>query len=474
MRAAALVLVLGFATVAQAANDGGPLRDRRWGASPADNGIAYVPFDIASSAPNDFANVAALQANGMLLLGGQASVSSTASDLALARLLPASGMLDLGFGSSGRLRLATAFGNGFSDIAVNASGAIVYTNMLSTSTFAIGRLLANGTPDIGFDGDGRRALAASAFLPLGSYLFVPKFIAQPDGKTVVIATVAREVPDLQVRVVATRLNADGSTDTSFGGQGTGYASFAPDNGGTSVAQAAAVVRLADGRFLVGGYAYRIGGSGYDMMTLRLSADGVLDTTYGNGGYAFVAFDEGGALNDLLAALTVDPAGRAIVIGDIDNLSNRPRMAVARLTPAGQLDTGFGNGGRVLIEIRAGAAWEYARAVAALPDGRVLVAGTSALCACGGQGDAGTLTQLSASGQVNRHFGVNGTERIGSDPGPDAQILPVAQMIVSGDYAYLAGWANSPLGVSNNREFATARLIVPLFKGGFEVAAPAPL
>jgi hypothetical protein len=80
--------------------------------------------------------------------------------------------------------------------------------------------------------------------------------------------------------------------------------------------------------------------------------------------------------------------------------------------------------------------------------------------------------FASNGQINRYFGVTGTERFGSDPGPDAQILPVAQTFVSGDHAYLTGWANNPLGF-NNQDFASARVIVPLFRGGFDAAAPAP-
>ena len=109
----------------------------------------------------------------------------------------------------------------------------------------------------------------------------------------------------------------------------------------------------------------------------------------------------------------------------------------------------------------------------LRDGRVLVAGKSALCARGGQGDAGTLTMFAVNGQINRFFGVNGTERFGADPGPDAQILPISKMFTAGDHAYVGGWANSPMGSANNREFATARVIVPLFRGGFDVATPGP-
>lgn len=472
MQAAGLGMALMTSALALAANDGGPLRDRTWGAVPADNGIAYTRFDIGGSL-GDVSNVAVLQPDGKLVMGGSAEVSSTASDVALARILPANGVLDLGFGTAGRQRLGTAYNNGIVDMAVMADGRIVYTTMLTATTLAVGRLLADGTPDTSFDFDGRRALSATAFVPLGTILSAPTIIVQPDGKIVLFAGGGRGTPDIQLFAVATRLNTDGSTDTTFGGQGTGYGNYAPANGTTPVAQANAAVRMANGQLMVGGVAYRAGGSGLDMIVFRLSSSGILDTSYGTGGFGIVAFDLGGSLDDFLTGLAIDGAGRTVVTGYINDADNRPRMAVARLTSSGQSDTTFGTSGRTVYEVRAGAVWEYARSVAVFPDGRILVGGTSALCACGGQGDAGTLTMFASNGQINRFFGVNGTERFGADPGPDAQILPVARMFVSGDHAYVTGWANSPMGAANNREFASARVIVPLFRGGFDVASPAP-
>ena len=80
--------------------------------------------------------------------------------------------------------------------------------------------------------------------------------------------------------------------------------------------------------------------------------------------------------------------------------------------------------------------------------------------------------FASNGQINRFFGVDGTEIFGTEFGPDAQILPVAQMFVSGDYAYLTGWAHNPIG-TGNEDFASARVVVPLFRSGFETADPAP-
>ena len=469
MTAVWLGVALGSATAVQAANEAGPMRDLGWGATPADNGIAYVPFDTAG-ASGGHASLVALQPDGKLVLGGVAAAPSGGVE-AFARLLQPHGALDLGFGTAGRVRLGPLVIDGPTSMAITADGKIVYTAFLTSTTFVIWRLLADGTPDMSFDLDGRRAFSVTAFMPLGSILRTQHVVAQPDGKIVIFTGAGRTAPDVQVYAVATRLNIDGSTDTTFGGQGTGVGRYAPNNDGTPVAQANAAVLLPDGQFVVGGIAYRSGGSSSDLITFRLSANGVLDTGYGTDGFGIVAFDQGGLLDDYLSGVAVDSAGRAVVTGNFDDATNRPRAAVARFTASGQADTSFGAGGRVFYAVHADATREYSRSVAVLSGDRILVAGTTVLCECT-QAIVGTITQFESNGQINRLFGVDGTELIGRYPGPEAQVLYASQMAVSGDYAYLVGSADLP-SATNVQAFASTRVIVPLFRSGFDGGAPAP-
>lgn len=452
------------------AGDGGPLRDIGWGASVADDGIAYVPFDIGGSM-DDRATAAALQPDGRLVIGGYAAASSSNQYLAMTRTTSAQGTSDPEFGTNGKLRL-DASTDQISDVAVLSDGGIVYAAKTSQSTLVIGRLLSDGTADSSFNGNGRRLMAATAFISAGSLLARPKIVIQPDGKIVVFTGAEHTIPDPQLVAAATRLNTDGSTDTTFGGQGTGYGAYAPPNGATSEAVPAAVVRLTNGQFLVAGFGMHDGGSGSDAIIFRLSADGVLDTTYGNGGYAFVAFDLGGTLDDYATGMAIDSAGRAVISLNITDAQGRPRAALARLTSAGQLDSSFGVGGRVQYEARASSSAEYSNSVAVLPDGRILVAGTSTLCGCGGQPDAGILTLFTSAGQVIPYFGESGTEYFGTADGPDSQILEIASMVVSGDYVYVVGRAHNPAGTDNN-DFASARVLVPLFRSGFETVVTGP-
>ena len=196
---AVLVLYAGAAY----AGDGGPVRDLGWGAVVADNGIAYVPFDIGGSM-DDRAAVSALQPNGELVLGGYATTSSSPPDLAIVRTVSSQGAPDAGFGTNGKLRLGAST-DAINDVAILADGRIVYAARTSQTTLVIGRLLSDGTSDATFNGTGRRLLAASAFISVGSLLSTPKLLVQADGKIVVVTTAQHTIPDVQQVAAATRL-----------------------------------------------------------------------------------------------------------------------------------------------------------------------------------------------------------------------------------------------------------------------------
>ncbi len=465
-------LVLCCATAVQAANDAGPQRDLSWGVHPADNGLSYIAFDIAGSG-TDIAGAATVQADGRYVIGGIVATSSALPaswDAALARLQPSHGVLDAGFGTGGRARLGPGFDLGVTDLVAMADGRLVYATRTAPNVISIGRLLADGTPDPGFDGDGRRSFTASTFLPAGDGLAAPKIAVQADGRIVVASSITRFVHDYESHALVLRLHADGSTDTTFG-DGSGFALYAPAGDASPAATATAIARLADGRWLVGGSVRPAAAGVTKMATFRLSADGVLDTSYGTQGFAFLAVGQSGLVGDDLTALAIDTQGRAVVTGNIYlTLHERWRIAVARYTAQGTVDPGFGDDGTTVLDIDAGSESETSHSIAVLPGGRLLVGGRSMLCGACSLPDAATLTQLERDGSVNRFFGIDGSERFGSEAGPPSQVLSALHMQVAGDHVYLAGMATSPTGSS--LDFATARLIVPLFKGGFDVADPA--
>jgi uncharacterized delta-60 repeat protein len=93
-----------------------------------------------------------------------------------------------------------------------------------------------------------------------------------------------------------------------------------------------------------------------------AAAGDLDPTFGVGGTVTVS--------DLtIFAMALQPDGKIVVAGVSVDV-----FGLARLNPDGSLDASFGTGGLVTTDF--GAAFEAAYAVALLPDGRIVAAGTA--------------------------------------------------------------------------------------------------
>jgi uncharacterized delta-60 repeat protein len=161
-----------------------------------------------------------------------------------------------------------------------------------------------------------------------------------------------------------RLNADLTPDASFGGgDGAVPLDFDP----------LAVAAAPGGKILLSG---RVGaGTGSSAALARFSADGSPDTSFG-GGDGVVTADFGPSA-DYANDLAVLPDGRVVVaLGGAAPPSDAApsEFAVARFTADGRLDTTFGDRGRTSLSAAAG---DSANAVAVDGAGRILVAGTIA-------------------------------------------------------------------------------------------------
>ncbi|HEX6179703.1 MAG TPA: T9SS type A sorting domain-containing protein [Chitinophagaceae bacterium] len=180
------------------------------------NGFASIDLGPrASISPDNGANRLALQADGKIV--GTASIYNlnTLTLNVLVFRLKVNGTLDSSFGINGLIRIP--IGNGNSQgrgILVHPDGKIIVaaTYWLGTANSnAIIQLLPNGTPDNSFVGNGIRTFH------LGASNESPKAILlQPDGKLLIAVSVW--VNDNNDMAVA-RMNPDGSFDNSFNGVG---------------------------------------------------------------------------------------------------------------------------------------------------------------------------------------------------------------------------------------------------------------
>jgi len=158
--------------------------------------------------------------------------------------------------------------------------------------------------------------------------------------------------------------------------------------------------------------------------VRLSADGSLDPTFGSGGITPIGWLDAAVQDD----------GRILVLG-----STRTRGAtewdptVTRLYPNGAVDTSFGDGGVIALDL--GRSYDQANAIAVTPEGKIVIAGTSATRRDErtGSGDGrAVVLRLRPGGAPDRSFSGDGrrilTEEVDAYP-TDVASAPRGAVIV---------------------------------------------
>jgi len=337
------------------------------------------------------------------------------------------GDLDTSFSGNGKKAINFGGTDEVQAVLVQPNGRIVLAGSGGASTmFCVARLRSNGLLDttfgsrgkrtIDFGGEDERAFAAAL---------------QPDGKIVVVG-------DSHVQQVAiTRLNANGSLDTTFSADGRKRFSWG------AVSRATGVVVLSSGKLVLGGFS---GPEGGNIQAARLNANGALDATFGAGGIATV--DLGGtefgnamarqANGRILIAGSSDVAGGVVVrlrstgvlapefngghvsipgavtlnavlvqpdrkIAVAGNTVGLAQMTVARLMPNGTPDGGFGTNGLVTIDF--GTLADIVGGAVLQPDGKIVVAGYS-------QSDEDVaVVRLNADGSPDATFGTAGKAKV---------------------------------------------------------------
>ncbi|MBL8487153.1 MAG: hypothetical protein JNK22_08715, partial [Rhodocyclaceae bacterium] len=218
---------------------------------------------ITDFGSGDVARAVAVQADGMLLVTG--ITGSVSSDFSLARYT-AAGALDTAFGTGGTLTADIAAADSGNAVAVQADGKIVVVGT-SSGDIAVLRFNADGTPDNGFDGDGK---AVASLLPFDSGSCVA---LQADGK-ILVGGKAEDAGSSRFALL--RFNADGTLDDAFGTAGVVQTAFGSGfYAGDSAAYGIAV--QPDGKIVVTGTAF-VGGT-RDIGLVRYNRDGSLDLSF---------------------------------------------------------------------------------------------------------------------------------------------------------------------------------------------------
>jgi uncharacterized delta-60 repeat protein len=288
----------------------------------------------------------AIARDGSILVGGEAS-----EHMAAARYHP-DGTLDHGFSGDGKVTLNVLPGIDIAYALGLSSGGRVVLGGVAFPTvghgeFALVRLNHDGTPDLGFGGDGK----VTTQFPGGG--LIRDLIVGSGGA--IVATGSGD--GAHVGVAVARYLPSGELDGAFGDGGT----FVTDVGVDI--HVSEFVRLASGKYMVAG-SVALTQATSKIGLVRLNANGKPDGTFGPNGLVTSQF----ATGFVVEAIARVPHG-FLVSGNRDS-GNRFRATVARFKGKGALDPAFGDGGSVVLAFPASDASD----VVVRGNGRILLAG----------------------------------------------------------------------------------------------------
>ncbi len=407
----------------------------------SDDGSQITPFMDGATLRSSQGRDVAVQPDGKIVVAGFAS-NGTNHDFALARY-KTDGGLDTFFSGTGLI--TTSFGSGvdlINALALQPDGKIVVAGQTQSAgryVFALARYTSTGGLDTSFNGGG-------VTVTFGSGNDVALGVAVgPDGKITVVGYTTGATVDMAIA----RLNADGTPDFTFDGDGKRTLAI-----GSQSEEAFDVAVLGDGKTLVAGYSFNAAGNP-DFTVARLLAGGGLDATFGSGGIAVIPAGTG---FDEVRDMAVQADGRIVLAGhSYPSGSSNADFAVVRCLANGSLDTTFNGTGKVVTAIGSGI--DVCNGVAVQRDGKIVCVGTA--------NSASTdmaVVRYNPDGTLDTTF--DGDGKVTLAPGTQDDELYALALDANGDIV-AAGYSS----FSSVPQFVVVRLIGGpnelLVNGGFE-------
>jgi uncharacterized delta-60 repeat protein len=321
----------------------------------------------------DSARAVAVQPDGRIVAAGRAGSASRWFGLARYR---SDGMLDPTFGDDGRvitnLTDGTDQANG---VVIQPNGKIVAAGGAG-SRFGLARYRPNGYLDPVFGSDG----TVTTDFPQGGDVALDVAL-QSDGK-IVAAGVARDS-----RFAVARYNANGTLDSTFGGDGRVTTTFA----GSDLA-------LGHGVGVRGNKVVVVGGVVGKFAVARYRANGTLDPTFSGDGRLTTDFTPG---FDSAQDVAIQPDGKIVAAGTTGEGTD-PAFALARYEGDGTLDPTFSDNGKLTTQFPFGE--DIAHGVALQADGKIVAAGAT--------GEGGPFSRFAVAryledGALDGTFGAGG-------------------------------------------------------------------
>jgi uncharacterized delta-60 repeat protein len=307
-----------------------------------------------------------------------------------------SGTLDASFGTGGKLTTDLGLTNYAYSTIVQPDGKILVGGNIANGypnygDFLLVRYNADGTPDNSF---GVNSIVTTNF-SANSNEGITSIALQADGKIVAAGSSGPFNSGRDYQFAIARYNANGTLDANFGSGGK-----TTTNIGDYEDNASALVIQPDGKIILGGTTENAGA--YNSIALtRYNTDGTLDNTFGNAGLVITV--AGAANGSSISSIALQPNGKILAFGNVNDVSVNDDFIVVRYKPTGAVDKSFGTSGITTTDL--GSAADYAASIMTLPNGKILVGGSTNNLSITNQDFA--LVRYNSNGIIDNSFGNGG-------------------------------------------------------------------
>ncbi len=229
---------------------------------------------------------------------------------------------------------------------------------------------------------------------------------------------------------------DGNVNLSFGDTGIAIKAV-----GGATTELRALKLSPDGKLIAGGSTYFQGNRSF--MLIKYEVDGKIDQSFAGGNGLSIGFNDNAELNDFC----FQRDGKIIAAGLVER-NNDDLFAMARVSPTGILDPGFGVNGKVETAIGKDSRAEFA---GVLGDNRILL---------GGVGDGiwsedYALARYNPDGTLDKSFSYDGISTKNIGPADD---IVLAGTIQSDGKLILVGTSEKPSSSFSRYYLSVARFI----------------
>ena len=327
------------------------------------NGRVLTPFNFNGASSNDRALAVAIRpSNGKIVVAGYCQAVPAIEERFCLAQYDTDGSLDPTFGTGGQVMTAMLGGlQQIVAVAYQSDGKIVAAGNCNQD-LCLARYNTDGTLDTTFDGDGKvftdinsgnNDQAAALAMLAGDKILVAGTSGTPSGAGYILLA---------------RYNANGSLDNGFG---TGGLALTP-LGETGVVPFAMAVN---------GSAIYLGGGGGPLLSLAIgkfnSSTGALDTSWATNGYTYGNNADPQLYSSVAWGLAIQN-GKLVTAGTCAVPFVGTNFCLARFTADGAIDTSFGNTASTTDNWAIYSVLQdndEARAMVLRPDATILAAGT---------------------------------------------------------------------------------------------------